>query len=41
VDVLFKLNHDEYGDSVAALERQTGKKAVNTNTTPTVVHYDL
>jgi hypothetical protein len=39
--VLFKLNHDEYRDFVAALERLTGKKAVNTNTTPTVVHYDL
>ena len=41
VEVLFKLNHDEYRDFVAALERLTGKKAVNTNKTPTVVHYEL
>ena len=39
--VLFKLNHDEHRDFVAALERLTGKKAVDTNKTPTVVHYDL
>jgi hypothetical protein len=41
VDVLFKLNHDEYGDFVAALELLIGKKAVNTSKTPTVVRYDL
>jgi hypothetical protein len=39
--VLFRLNHHEYRDFVAALERLTGKKAVNTNKTPTVIHYDL
>jgi len=41
VKVLFKLNHDDYRDFVAALERLTGKTAVDTNKTPTVVHYDL
>ena len=39
--VLFKLNQAEYRDFVAALERLTGRQAVNTNKTPTVVHYDL
>jgi hypothetical protein len=41
MEVLFKLNPDEYRDFVAALERLTGKRAVNTNMTPTVVHYSL
>jgi hypothetical protein len=41
VEVLLKLNHGQYGDFVATLERLTGKKAVDTNKTPTVVHYDL
>jgi hypothetical protein len=39
--VLFKLDRGEYREFVAALERLTGKKAVDTKTTPTVVHYDL
>ena len=39
--VLFKLSHAEYRDFVAALERLTGRKAVNTKETPTTVHYDL
>ena len=39
--VLLKLNHGEYGDFVAALEKLTGKKAVDTKKTATVVHYDL
>jgi hypothetical protein len=40
-EVLFKLNAGEYRDFVAALERLTGKQAVDTRKTPTVVHYDL
>ena len=39
--VLFKLNRAEYGEFLAALERLTGKKAVDANKTPTVVHYSL
>ena len=39
--VLFKLNSAEYRDFVAALERSTGKKAVDTSKTPTVARYDL
>lgn len=40
-EVLFKLNASEYRDFVATLERLTGKQAVDTRKTPTVVHYDL
>lgn len=39
--VLFKLNHAEYRDFLAALERLTGRKATDTKKTPTAVHYDL
>jgi hypothetical protein len=39
--VLFKLNSGEYREFLAALERLTGRKAVDANKTPTVVHYDL
>jgi hypothetical protein len=39
--VLFKLNRGEYREFLAALELLTGKKAVDANKTPTVVHYDL
>jgi hypothetical protein len=40
-EILLKLNHGEYRDFVAVLERLTGKKAVNTNQTPTAVRYGL
>lgn len=39
--VLFKLTGKEYGEFLAALERLTGKKVVDTKKTATVVHYDL
>ena len=39
--VIFKLSAAEYRTFVAALEKQTGKKAVDTRKTPTVVHYGL
>jgi hypothetical protein len=39
--VLLKLNSGEYREFLAALERLTGRKAVDANKTPTVVHYDL
>ena len=38
---LLKLNRAEYREFLAALERATGIKAVNTNQVPTVVHYNL
>jgi hypothetical protein len=41
VEVLFKLSGGEFRDFIAVLERLTGKKAVDTNKTPTVVRYDL
>jgi hypothetical protein len=40
-EILLKLNHGEYRDFVAVLERLTGKKAANTNQTPTAVRYGL
>ncbi|HXM41885.1 MAG TPA: hypothetical protein VN924_11565 [Bryobacteraceae bacterium] len=39
--VLLKLSRGEYRDFLAALERATGMKAVNTNQVPTVVHYEI
>jgi hypothetical protein len=39
--VLLKLNHTEYREFLAALERLTGIKAVDTNRVPTAVHYNL
>src|SRR5260370_22413546 len=39
--VLLKLNRGEYHEFLAALERLTGLKAVNTNQVPTVVHSAL
>jgi hypothetical protein len=38
---LFKPNRGEYGAFLAALGRLTGKKAVDANQTPAVVHYAL
>jgi hypothetical protein len=40
-EILLKLNQGEYRNFVAVLERLTGKKAVNTNRTPTAVRYGL
>lgn len=40
-EVLFKLSAGEYRDFLTTLERITGKRAVDTRKTPTVVHYDL
>jgi len=39
--VLLKLSRVEYSDFLAALERVTGMKAVNTNQVPTVVRYQI
>ena len=39
-DVVFKVSSGEYGQFVAALERLTGKQAVDTKATPTVVRYE-
>ena len=39
--VLLKLSRGEYRDFLAALERATGMKAVNTNQVPTVVRYEI
>jgi hypothetical protein len=39
--VLFKLNRGEYREFLVALERLTGKKAVDTKKTATTVRYDL
>jgi hypothetical protein len=41
VEVIFKLGSREYRDFIRALERSTGKKAVDATKVPTVVHYDL
>jgi len=38
---LLKLSRGEYRGFLAALERMTGIRAVNTNQVPTVVHYDI
>ena len=40
-DAVFKMSNGEYRDFVAALERLTGRKAVNTGRVPTVVRYEL
>ena len=40
-EVLLKVGRAEYRDFLAALEKKTGIKAVNTNQVPTVVHYNL
>jgi len=40
-EVLFRLNAGEYRDFIATLERLTGKQAIDTGKTPTVVQYDL
>jgi len=40
-EVLFRLSAAEYRDFVATLERLTGKQAVDTRKTPTVVRYGL
>jgi len=40
-EALFRLSGSEYRDFLAALERLTGKKAVDTNQVPTVVRYGL
>jgi hypothetical protein len=40
-DVLLKLNSREYRDFLAALEKWTGRKAVDPKKVPVVVHYDL
>jgi hypothetical protein len=40
-EALFRLSSSEYHDFLAALERLTGKKAVDTNQVPTVVRYGL
>ncbi len=40
MEVVFKLSGGEYRDFIATLERLTGKKAVDTNKTPTAVRYD-
>ena len=39
VEVVFALGNGEYQQFVAALERATGRKAVNTGKVPTVVRY--
>jgi hypothetical protein len=39
--VLLKLSRGEYRDFLAALERATGMKAINTNQVPTVVRYQI
>lgn len=41
VEVIFKLNKDDYHEFLAALERRTGMKAVDTTRVPTVVRCDL
>ena len=41
VEVIFKLGSREYREFLRALERSTGKKAVDATKVPTVVHYDL
>lgn len=41
VEVVFRLSAADYRAFVAALEQQTGKRAVDTRKTPTAVHYDL
>jgi hypothetical protein len=41
VEVVFRLSKDDYHEFVAALERRTGRKAVDTTRVPTVVRYDL
>lgn len=40
-EAVFRLNGSEYHEFLAALERLTGKKAVDTNQVPTVVRYGL
>jgi len=40
VEVVFKLGKSEYQQFLAALERSTGLKAVDTRRVPTVVQYD-
>jgi hypothetical protein len=40
-EALFRLSAGEYRDFIAALERLTGKQAIDTGKTPTVVHYEL
>ena len=40
-EVLFKLGKGQYRDFVAALERSTGMRAIDTNQVPTVVRYDF
>jgi hypothetical protein len=39
--VLFKLSGGEYREFLDALERLTGKRAVDANKTPVVVHYKI
>ena len=38
---VFKLGGSQYRDFLDALEQATGKRAVNTSKTPSVVHYEL
>jgi hypothetical protein len=40
-EAVFKLGNGEYHELLAALERLTGRPAVNTKKTPTVVQYGL
>ncbi|HUI54102.1 MAG TPA: hypothetical protein VLY04_03970 [Bryobacteraceae bacterium] len=40
VEVLFKVGKSEYQEFLAALERSTGLKAVDTRQVPTVVQYE-
>jgi hypothetical protein len=40
-EAVFRLTNSEYRDFLAALERLTGKKAVDTNQVPTTVRYGL
>jgi hypothetical protein len=41
MEVVFQMNNSEYRDFLAALERITGLKAINTGKVPTVVRYML
>jgi hypothetical protein len=40
-EAVLSVGNGEYGDFLAALERLTGKKAINTRKVPTVVRYEL
>ena len=41
IEAVLKLTSGEYRDFLAALERLTGRKAVNTGKVPTTVRYEL